>query len=167
MKGKWERRSVSYFCTNHIIIILQAYLPLGTDGVNGPPVDTHTSRPDPIEIREFLLNDEDFEDTTDACSLAVGDVRSNKRQEEKDMKDVRRPPPLGFSRATGASMGFEAVGCTSTEVGRERRDAMSERIPLDVVDDEAGLVRSFWFAFREDFGPRFVTAPNPDAKKSE
>lgn len=130
-------------------------------------MDTHTSRPDPIDILELLLDDEDFEDTTDACSLAEGDVRSNKRHDEKDMKDVRRPPPLGFSRATGASTGFEAVGCTSTEVGRERRDAMSESIPFDVVDDEVGLVPSFWCDFREDFGPRFVTAPNPDAKKSE
>lgn len=145
---------------------MQAYLPLGTEGVNGPPADTHTSRIDPKDIRELLLDDDDFDDTTDACSLEEGDVRSNKRHEEKDMKDVRRPPPLGFSRAIGASIGFEAVGWTSTEVGRDRREVMSDSIPLD-VDDEAGPVRSFCRAFLEDLGPRFVTAPNPDAKKSE
>lgn len=95
------------FLRGHIVLNLQAYLPLGTDGVNGPPVDTHTSRPDATDIRELLFDD--FEDTTDACSLDEGDDRSNKRHDEKDMKDVRRPPPLGFSRVTGASMGFEAV----------------------------------------------------------
>lgn len=52
-------------------------------------------------------------------------------------------------------------------MGRERRDANSGNIPFDVEDDDAGLVRSFWRAFREDVETRLVTAPNPDAKKSE